>query len=137
MGYSVSDGRLHGEYGLTGSDSYARWDPSSKVLTLLDVNRTNGLLGFKFESQNPVPDPEFSVPIRHKNAIVRRGSLFSDTERRQFHDFLEDHSQQDNTEDMILTSNDGKQFKVVISISDMHVSNWRIFKEHVNAIKFD
>lgn len=59
MGYRVSDGRLHGEYGLIGSDSYARWNPSSKVLTLPDVNRTNGLLGFKFESQNPVPDPEY------------------------------------------------------------------------------
>jgi hypothetical protein len=111
----------------------AKWNPSSKVLTLPNLYCTHGLLGFKFESQKKVPLLEFSVCIRHKNAIVQKGSSFSGTEGRQFYEFLKDHWQQDET-DLILASSDGEQFRVVVSsVKDVH--NWRIFEVHVDDVE--
>ncbi|KAH0547710.1 hypothetical protein FGG08_000199 [Glutinoglossum americanum] len=134
VGYHVSTASALDMLGARWGDSYyAKWNSKAKVLTVSGAHNTRDLLDFRFESRN-YPDPEFSVLIRGGNAIVREGSSFSSTEKSKFYEFLSDHSQQEDTEDIVLTSNDGGKFRIVVTVREKEVYHWRILEVDVDAV---
>jgi len=112
--------------------SHPKWNTETRVLTVDNAYATHYLLNFHFKSWESCPDPELSVLIRDSNAIARKGSSFSRTEEDQFYDFLKDHSQQEDTMNVILTGNDGKKFRIVVTTREKRVCHWRIVQLDVD-----
>jgi hypothetical protein len=113
------------------------WDTETRILSIEGINMFRDIIELCFEPGWSGHNTKFTIFMRTVNsrAIVRAGDGYSEDDKRNFYDYLEHPTSQNESGNVVIPDSAGNLFQVSVGVHETRVYKHRLFEVNVDAVK--
>jgi hypothetical protein len=113
------------------------WDTETRILSIEGIDMFRDIIELCFEPWWSGHNTKFTIFMRTVNsrAIVRAGDGYSEDDKRNFYDYLEHPTSQNESGNVVIPDSAGNLFQVSVGVHATRVYEHRLFDVNVDAVK--